>query len=42
MLVDGVIHKVATGDVVVNRPGGSHGLENTGESPLRLVVIDIA
>jgi mannose-6-phosphate isomerase-like protein (cupin superfamily) len=42
MVVDGASVPVGTGDVVVNRPGGTHGLENTGEEPLRLVVVDIA
>lgn len=32
---------VGAGHVIVNRPGGTHGLINTGESDLKLVVIDI-
>jgi mannose-6-phosphate isomerase-like protein (cupin superfamily) len=32
---------IVAGDVVVNRPGGTHGLRNTGSQPLRLVVIEV-
>lgn len=42
MAVDGQHVDVAAGDVVVNRPGGRHGLDNTGDEPLRLVVVDVA
>jgi mannose-6-phosphate isomerase-like protein (cupin superfamily) len=31
---------VGPGDVVVNRPGGTHGLRNSGDTELRLVVIE--
>jgi mannose-6-phosphate isomerase-like protein (cupin superfamily) len=30
-----------TGDVVVNRPAGTHGLTNRGPDPLTLVVIEV-
>jgi mannose-6-phosphate isomerase-like protein (cupin superfamily) len=40
MTLDGREFDVSPGHVIVNRPGGSHGLHNTGESPLRLVVVD--
>jgi quercetin dioxygenase-like cupin family protein len=33
---------VAAGSVVVDRPGGAHGLANDGAEPLRIVVVDIA
>ena len=42
MTLDGATLNVGPGDVVVNRPGGSHGLRNTGTEPLRLVVLDVA
>ncbi len=42
MEVDASTVQVGPGDVVVNRPGGTHGLTNTGVGPLRLVVVDIA
>jgi mannose-6-phosphate isomerase-like protein (cupin superfamily) len=42
MVVDGSPITVSAGDVVVNRPGGTHALRNTGDRPLRLVVVDVA
>lgn len=33
--------QVGPGDVIVNPPGGTHGLENCGTEDLRLVVIDV-
>jgi mannose-6-phosphate isomerase-like protein (cupin superfamily) len=41
MLVDGRRFEVSAGDVVVNRPGGTHGFWNTGASEVRMVVIEI-
>lgn len=41
MMVDGRRIAVSAGDVVVNRPGGTHGLWNTGAEELRLVVIEV-
>jgi mannose-6-phosphate isomerase-like protein (cupin superfamily) len=41
MIVDGVDVEVGPGDVIVNWPGGSHGVTNTHSKPLHLVVIDI-
>jgi mannose-6-phosphate isomerase-like protein (cupin superfamily) len=41
MTLDGECFPVGPGDVVVNRPGGTHGLENTGETDLFLVVVEI-
>jgi mannose-6-phosphate isomerase-like protein (cupin superfamily) len=32
---------VGPGDVIVNPPAGTHGLENIGDTDLRLVVVDI-
>jgi quercetin dioxygenase-like cupin family protein len=42
MEVDGQELAIGPGDVVVNRPGGTHGLLNTGSQTLRLVVVDTA
>ena len=33
---------VGPGDVIVNPPGGTHGILNVGSEPLRMVVLDIA
>lgn len=41
MLSEGVQFSVAHGDVVVNQPGGTHGLWNTGDADIRLVVVEI-
>jgi mannose-6-phosphate isomerase-like protein (cupin superfamily) len=38
---DGEQFAVATGDLIRNRPGGEHGLCNTGTQPLRLFVIEL-
>jgi mannose-6-phosphate isomerase-like protein (cupin superfamily) len=42
MTVDGDTFEVRPGHVIVNRPGGTHGLDNRGDGPLRLVVVDVA
>jgi mannose-6-phosphate isomerase-like protein (cupin superfamily) len=42
MHVDGQEFIVGAGDVIVNRPGGSHGLVNVGETTLDLVVVEVA
>jgi mannose-6-phosphate isomerase-like protein (cupin superfamily) len=41
MVLDGEEIDVGPGHVVVNRPGGTHALANTGEGDLRLVVVDV-
>jgi mannose-6-phosphate isomerase-like protein (cupin superfamily) len=41
MSLDGEEFEVAPGDVVVNRPGGTHALVNTGSEDLRIVVIEV-
>lgn len=41
MVVDGERFVVESGDVVVNRPGGTHGFWNTGASEVRLVVVEV-
>ena len=42
MTVDDRSFDVGPGDVIVNRPGGTHGLVNDGADPLRLIVVDVA
>lgn len=42
MVVDGSSRALGAGHVVVNRAGGTHALHNTGPTPLRLVVVDVA
>jgi mannose-6-phosphate isomerase-like protein (cupin superfamily) len=41
MTLDGEEFEVGPGHVVVNRPGGTHSLANTGEDEIRLVVVDV-
>jgi mannose-6-phosphate isomerase-like protein (cupin superfamily) len=42
MTVDDRSFHIGAGDVIVNRPGGTHGLINDGPAPLRMVVVDLA
>jgi mannose-6-phosphate isomerase-like protein (cupin superfamily) len=42
MQVDGEEIVVGTGDVIINRPGGSHGLVNVGDTTMHLVVVEAA
>jgi len=39
--LDGERFLVGSGDVLVNRPGGTHGLVNPGPEELRMVVLEI-
>jgi mannose-6-phosphate isomerase-like protein (cupin superfamily) len=41
MMLDGEEFEVGPGDVVLNRPEGTHGLRNIGEGELRIVVIEV-
>jgi mannose-6-phosphate isomerase-like protein (cupin superfamily) len=41
MVVDGHAVDIGKGDVIVNRPGGTHSLVNTGRAELTLVVVDV-
>jgi mannose-6-phosphate isomerase-like protein (cupin superfamily) len=41
MHLDGATFPVGPGHVIINRPGGTHGLVNTGTTPLRLVVFEL-
>jgi mannose-6-phosphate isomerase-like protein (cupin superfamily) len=42
MHLDGREFPVRAGHVVVNRPGGTHGLVNDSDAPLRLFVVEVA
>lgn len=41
MTLDGEEFEVGPGDVILNRPGGTHALRNTGEEALRIVVLEV-
>ena len=40
MLIDGEIVEIQAGDAVLTKQGSTHNLENTGEIPMRLIVIE--
>ncbi len=42
MFVDGKTFRVGAGDVIRNRPGGTHGLRNDTDRPLRIFVVEVA
>jgi mannose-6-phosphate isomerase-like protein (cupin superfamily) len=42
MQLEGKSIPVRAGHVVLNRPGGEHGLVNTSAAPLRLFVVEVA
>ena len=39
---DGLTFLVRPGDLVRNRPGGTHSLVNTGSTDLKLIVFEVA
>ena len=41
MTLDDREFEVGPGHVIVNRPGGTHGLKNIGAEELRIVVIEV-
>jgi mannose-6-phosphate isomerase-like protein (cupin superfamily) len=41
MHLDGAEFEVGPGSLVKNRVGGTHGLRNDGDTPLRLLVVEI-
>jgi oxalate decarboxylase/phosphoglucose isomerase-like protein (cupin superfamily) len=41
MTLDGERHEVGPGDITAVLPGGSHGLENTGTTDMRIVVVAV-
>jgi mannose-6-phosphate isomerase-like protein (cupin superfamily) len=42
MTIEGVEHEVDQGDIIVNKPGGTHGLRNPGPGEIELIVIEYA
>lgn len=41
MTLDDRQFEVGPGHVILNRPGGTHALRNTGDEPMRLVVVEV-
>jgi quercetin dioxygenase-like cupin family protein len=41
MTVNNEARQVKTGDVILNKPGWSHGLENTSDHVLKLLVFEV-
>ena len=41
MITDGERFEVGPGDVVLNKPGATHGLWNTGEAEIKLIVLEV-
>ena len=41
MELDGEVFDVGPGDVVMNEPGGTHGLKNVSDADLRIVVVEV-
>lgn len=41
MDIDGELKNVSSGDVIVNKPYGSHGLTNKSEKDLKILVIEV-
>ena len=41
VVVDGEARTVGKGDIVHNRPGGTHELANSGPGEVRMVVVDV-
>lgn len=41
MTVNGDEREVEPGDVLLNKPGWSHGLRNTSDEPLRILVFEV-
>jgi quercetin dioxygenase-like cupin family protein len=41
MTIDGQTHEVRAGDVILNKPYGSHGLENNSDTDLKILVFEV-
>jgi oxalate decarboxylase/phosphoglucose isomerase-like protein (cupin superfamily) len=41
MTLDGETHRVEAGDITAVFPGGSHGLVNDSDRPLRIIVLSV-
>ncbi len=42
MTLDGQRHEVGPGDITAVYPGGEHGLENTSDADMRILVISVS
>jgi mannose-6-phosphate isomerase-like protein (cupin superfamily) len=42
MTLDGERYEVGPGDITAVYPGGEHGLENTSDAPMRILVVSVA
>jgi quercetin dioxygenase-like cupin family protein len=42
MQVNGQVQEVKAGDVILNKPGWSHGLENNSTAALKVLVFEVA
>lgn len=41
MTINGREHEVVAGDVILNKPYWSHGLENTSDTELKIIVFEV-
>jgi mannose-6-phosphate isomerase-like protein (cupin superfamily) len=41
MIVNGASQAVKPGDVILNKPGWQHGLENASDEPLKVLVFEV-
>jgi mannose-6-phosphate isomerase-like protein (cupin superfamily) len=41
MTINGQTHEVRAGDVILNKPYGSHGLENSSDTVLKILVFEV-
>jgi quercetin dioxygenase-like cupin family protein len=41
MTISGQTHEVRAGDVILNKPYGSHGLENNSDSDLKILLFEV-
>lgn len=41
MTINGQAHEVTAGDVILNKPNWSHGLENQSDTDLKILVLEV-
>ena len=41
MTINGQEHEVVSGDVILNKPYWSHGLENTSDTDMKIIVFEV-
>ena len=41
MSINGEEHEVAAGDIILNKPYWSHGLENNSDTDLKILVFEV-